>query len=316
MRIRELLEFDLAQQGGQLLKSLATAKQGLGPKDSTPGAPRAKDKELFPLYAGPPFKPEDSSGVAVMQRNLIALGYDVGPPGADGKFGPYTQAALAAFQRDYKIDGNGSSYTKKEYDMIRKVVNNIIQRVNPSKPTISTKSATRGVNVTPINDPNFESKLEKIAKDLGVDAKDLREIIRFETAGTFSSKSHDPFGVSIGLIGFTSGTAKSLGTSKAELAEMTPVEQLDYVHRYYKMVGVRPGDDRGKIYMRTFMPAFADSPDDTVLGRKGGGNLILPSGKPIQLSMHKIWEQNPAFTQKYKKDYFTVGDVKNSIMRR
>jgi hypothetical protein len=82
------------------------------------------------------------------------------------------------------------------------------------------------------------------------------------------------------------------------------------------MVGVKPGMSRGDMYMLTFMPAFVKSPDDVVLGRKNGGALMLPSGKSSGLSMHKVWDQNPVFGKSRSKDWFTVGDVRNSINSR
>ena len=164
--------------------------------------------------------------------------------------------------------------------------------------------------------PEFDKKLQQIADKLGISFNDLYKIIKFESAGSFSPSSHDPNNVSVGLIGFTEPTANRLGTSKAELAQMSAIDQLDYVYQFYKMAGAKPGDDIGTLYMRTFMPAFAKSPDDTVLGQKGGGKLILPSGKSSGLSMHKIWLQNPAFGKSQGKDSFTVGDVKNSINSR
>jgi hypothetical protein len=94
---------------------------------------------------------------------------------------------------------------------------------------------------------------------------------------------------------------------------MSAVEQLDYVYKFYKMVGVQPGMNRGTVYMLTFMPAFARSPDDTVLGKRGGGTLILPSGNSSGLSMDKVWSQNPVFGKTRGQDYFTVGDVKKVV---
>lgn len=172
-------------------------------------------------------------------------------------------------------------------------------------------------DVGAIQDPDFNKKLDKVAKQLGVEADALRRIIKFETAGTFSPTSHDPWNVSIGLIGFTENTARALGTSKAALAKMTAVQQLDYVYKFYKMNGLRPGSDVGTMYMLTFMPAYAYHPNDTVLGRKNGPQLGRTG-----LSMHKIWLQNPGFSgggpknKPGSKTYFTVGDVKNTINSR
>jgi hypothetical protein len=97
---------------------------------------------------------------------------------------------------------------------------------------------------------------------------------------------------------------------------MSAVEQLDYVYRFYKKNGVKSGMGIGDLYMLTFMPLYAQEEDDTVLGQKGGGKL-----PGTNLSMHKIWDQNPGFSNggpKGKpggKSYFTVGDVRRTIER-
>lgn len=50
-----------------------------------------------------------SSGkyVKECQNDLILLGYDVGPTGADGKFGKNTEKAVKAFQKDHKLKVDG-----------------------------------------------------------------------------------------------------------------------------------------------------------------------------------------------------------------
>ena len=174
--------------------------------------------------------------------------------------------------------------------------------------------ANTSANTASIQDPNFNKKLAKVANALGIAESDLRAIIKTES--NFKPDAEDPNHVSVGLIGFTERTARSLGTSKAEIKQMSAVDQLDLVYRFYKMVGVKPGMDRGTIYMLTFMPAFAKASDDTVLGKRGGGTLILPSGKSSGLSMHKVWEQNPVFGKSRGKSEFTVGDVKNLVNSR
>ena len=106
----------------------------LGPSDATPGAPPSKKIPVDDtLKAGPPFKPEDKDAVISMQKRLKELGYNIGPTGIDGKFGPYTVAALKAFQKDYKLTGDGTAFTKKDSDTITMVVTNKIARVEPSQ---------------------------------------------------------------------------------------------------------------------------------------------------------------------------------------
>lgn len=233
--------------------------------------------------------------VESLQKELKAAGADLGPygpnkDGLDGIMGPYTRRAA----------GKHPEIAAKYKAVLDK----------PNDPRAAK------IDTSTIQDPDFNPKLEKVAKALGIETETLRRIIKFETAGSFSPTSQDPGGVSIGLIGFTENTARALGTSKAELAKMSAVEQLDYVYKFYKMNNLRPGSDIGTIYMLTFMPAFAYSPDDTVLGQKNGDVLILPSGRSSGLSMHKVWLQNPAFAKSKGKTFFTVGDVKNTINSR
>ena len=61
-----------------------------------------------PLYPALPLGPGSSGpAVAALQERLIALGYSVGPDGADGSFGPRTTEAVAAFQRDDVLEMTG-----------------------------------------------------------------------------------------------------------------------------------------------------------------------------------------------------------------
>ena len=289
----------------------------LGRQDAKPGAPRTKDK-LGTFVIDVP-KGRRGVEVADVQKALIALGYPLPQHGVDGIRGPETSGAVEKFQKDngLTVDGDpGPATVNKLNDILKSKPNDASKLTKSTSADVKAAPSAGSVDTSAIQDPDFNKKLNKIADSLGIASADLYKIIKFETAGTFSPTSQDPNGVSIGLIGFTEKTANSLGTSKAELAKMTAIEQLDYVYKFYKMVGVRAGDDRGTIYMLTFMPAFAHSPDQTVLGKKGGGALILPSGKSTGLSMHKVWEQNPAFTDKFKRDSFTVGDVKNKINSR
>ena len=45
--------------------------------------------------------------VKILQEKLIALGYDIGASGADGKFGNKTLAAVKQFQTDHNLEADG-----------------------------------------------------------------------------------------------------------------------------------------------------------------------------------------------------------------
>lgn len=63
------------------------------------------------LTAGPPYPPSEREAVRDMQRKLEELGYSVGSTGIDGKYGPRTSRAVAAYKRDRNItdDDRGRS---------------------------------------------------------------------------------------------------------------------------------------------------------------------------------------------------------------
>lgn len=84
----------------------------------------------------------------------------------------------------------------------------------------------------------------------------LADLINYETAGTFSPSIQNPNSSATGLIQFLSSTAKGLGTTTAELADMTAVDQMQYVQAYLE--GVQrtygPLSAESDLYMAVFYP--------------------------------------------------------------
>jgi hypothetical protein len=105
-----------------------------------------------------------------------------------------------------------------------------------------------------------------------------------------------------GLIQFMPDTARRLGTTAAELRQMTGVEQLDYVYKYFKMTGVGNGT-LGDLYMAVFMPKYIGYDDDFVLGQSGASGF---SGK--------VYAQNRGLDRN-RDGAITVADVKQSVAR-
>jgi hypothetical protein len=218
----------------------------------------------------------------------------------DGVLGPETLLAL------YKFVPNALPT-----DIVNRL-NKIADKSNISEPTRQRRSSGGKVAAgSAFKDPEFNKKLEQISKRLGVAPDVLRAVIYAESRGNPTAR--DPYNVSAGLIGFTRDTARSLGTTREEILQMTALDQLDLVYDYFRKVGVKPGMTRGDVYMLTFMPAFVGASDDTVLGKEGGGELVTPGGKSSRLSMHKVWYQNPVFGRSKGRSYFTVGDVKRHV---
>jgi peptidoglycan hydrolase-like protein with peptidoglycan-binding domain len=112
----------------------------LGPSDQEPGAPTTKDRiqKSAELEQGPPFPPEQTAEVIKMQQSLQELGYSLGRLGVDGKYGPMTAAAVAAFKKDYGLTGTGSNFGKDGFDLLSQINAGQVKRVAASKPAAPT----------------------------------------------------------------------------------------------------------------------------------------------------------------------------------
>jgi len=115
----------------------------------------------------------------------------------------------------------------------------------------------------------FQSKVIKISDNLGINPNHLMACMAFESAGTFSASVKNQAGSSgTGLIQFMASTAKSLGTTTKDLAQMSEVEQLDYVEKYFQ-------DYKGKLktvddlYMSILYPKAVGKENDFVLFSTG-----------------------------------------------
>jgi murein DD-endopeptidase MepM/ murein hydrolase activator NlpD len=91
----------------------------------------------------------------------------------------------------------------------------------------------------------FAQKINQVARNINADPIDLATLISFETAGTFSPSIRGPVvkdrGRAVGLIQFMPFTAAELGTTSEALAQMSQVEQMDYVERYLVKRGFKGG---------------------------------------------------------------------------
>lgn len=82
--------------------------------------------------------------------------------------------------------------------------------------------------------PEFRSILLQGCNNLGIDPNWLMACMAWESGETFSpSKLNMAGSGAVGLIQFMPSTAKSMGTTSAKLAAMTPEEQLRWVFKYF-----------------------------------------------------------------------------------
>ena len=109
----------------------------------------------------------------------------------------------------------------------------------------------------------FYSRVVEISQKIKCNPEHLMAVMNLETKKTFSTSEKNPKSSATGLIQFTKGTAKDLGTTVKKLAKMTPEEQLDYVEKYLvkwkKDAGFNDSEtlSSGDLYALVFQPANA-----------------------------------------------------------
>ncbi len=138
------------------------------------------------LKAGPPYPKEDMEAVKALQTKLEALGYSVGNTGIDGKYGPRTSRAVAAFKKDNNIKGASGEVSAKDMASLKtaKAV---------SKPTSTGNS---GGSISDLGDlaslDNLDKATEVVSKFVGKDvsAEEMNMLIR-ATAAEASRNSQE-----------------------------------------------------------------------------------------------------------------------------
>ena len=223
---------------------------------------------------------DTTDDVTSLQRELKAAGADLGDfgpkhDGVDGMMGPYTRRAAEKFP----------NIAAKYKDALAK----------------SNSVNAQQIDVSTIQDPDFNKKLAKVANALGVKVSDLLAVMKQES-GVNPHAVNKQSGAT-GLIQFMPATARGLGTTTEELGKMDGVQQLDYVYKYYKSVGVQPGMDAGDLYVATFMPAALGKGDRHVLGSQGAPGFA-----------GKVYDQNKGLDRD-KDGVITVADIKQSVNR-
>ena len=185
--------------------------------------------------------------VEELQERLNTLGFYSGA--VDGWFGEKTEAAVKQFQRarGLAVDGITGPHTWGAlYEAETKG-----QRL-PYEDQVSAE---------------FALEVRRMAVRLGIDAAWLMAIMAFETGGSFDPAQKNMAGSgATGLIQFMPATARGLGTSTDALAQMTPVQQLGYVEKYFQPYAgrLRTLEDT---YLAVLWPAAVGKPASYVLFR-------------------------------------------------
>src|SRR3989338_2559649 len=116
----------------------------------------------------------------------------------------------------------------------------------------------------------FLVKVENVARELGINPIHLMAVMRFESAGTFDPAKQNPTTKATGLIQFLDKSAAAVGTTKDELKQMTQVQQMDFVQKYFQQFTLRP-NNLGDVAMAVIWPKAIGKSDSYVLFSEGSG---------------------------------------------
>lgn len=141
---------------------------------------------------------------------------------------------------------------------------------------------------------DFKNAVIAMSGRLGINPDDIMTCMAFESEKTFSPSITNSIGAT-GLIQFMPSTAIGLGTTTAALAQMSAVDQLQYVEKYLQNVSNHYGklDSLVNVYLAIFYPAAI--------------------AKPLNYQFSPaVVKANPVFDIGHK-GYFTKQDVSDTI---
>jgi len=148
------------------------------------------------------------------------------------------------------------------------------------------------------NKAEFLQKVRDISTVLGVDPNWLMHVMWSESR--LNAQAVNPITGATGLIQFMPATAASLGTSLADLKNMSNVQQLDYVLKYLKPYRFKI-QSYIDLYFAVFFPLAIGKPLAWVFEAKN-------------LAASLIARQNPAFDLD-KNGILTVAEVQDAMLK-
>jgi hypothetical protein len=139
----------------------------------------------------------------------------------------------------------------------------------------------------------FLDKVEEISRKLMIAPEWLMAVMFKESK--LNHKAVNSTTGATGLIQFMPATAKGLGTSTTALKNMSNIEQLDYVYKYYRPY-ISKLNSYPDLYLATFFPVALGKSDSFIM-------------QTNSLSASTIARQNPGVDLN-KDGQITVGEFK------
>jgi hypothetical protein len=141
-----------------------------------------------------------------------------------------------------------------------------------------------GVPTPWASDSSFITKVQSVATSLNCNYIDLLSCMANETGATFDPGLVNGIGAT-GLIQFMPTTAKALGTTTDSLKQLSRVDQLDWVlkfFQYFKFNTKAPTPKLQDLYNCIFWPAAVGKPDSYIIAPAGSN--VANQNKSLQAS--------------------------------
>ena len=172
-----------------------------------------------------------------------------------------------------------------------------------AKPTTRKKMTSYEKTALTRYGQSFIDELEKVAIILGFPYEWLLAMMNSESG--INHKAYNPQGGATGLIQFMPDTAKWLGTTTTALMNMTAIQQLVYVQKYFVGLGLigkikNPQD----LYLATFYPYALSQPDNYIIGSEVGPARVL-----VIAQVNKIFDIN-------NNNAITKGEFKQFVAKK
>lgn len=148
----------------------------------------------------------------------------------------------------------------------------------------------------------FENKVKLISQKLKIDPNWLMLVMYSESG--LNPRAYNPIApYPVGLIQFAQGTAIGLGTTTQALLNMSRLQQLDYVYKYF---APKAGTFKNvyDLYLYNFLPSSVGRSDAHVIGSEISPNYAL-----------SVAQSNPAFDLN-KDGKVTISEFKTFINKR
>ncbi|MFK7995026.1 MAG: LysM peptidoglycan-binding domain-containing protein [Granulosicoccus sp.] len=174
-----------------------------------------------------------------------------------------------------------------------------------------------GVAGNPNVTPAFIQEVEAIAARVGTRPEYLMAVMSFETGGSFSPSVVNETSGATGLIQFIPPTARGLGTSTAALANMSAIEQLQYVEKYFEQYSGKLGTLEG-VYTSVLSGRATPDPSATLVTPSGtafaGNNQTYRQNAGLDLNRDGRITSGEATALVASRLYGGVGSVQQQLI--